>query len=338
MQSQIHCKCLSSHAWEYWLYSCQCLAWWGEASTSKWMDPTCRYESELADAQGHAPDESDGCNARCNARYNLIVYFGSRLLHSLRGGACLGLKHFSCRICRFNKTQQNYSWNVMEWDPISDSFVIILQYRAISHLWASSTFWPDPSARYTPWCGQMRGTWFQILPFAALMQWLQQNVWCLARFVTERMKPRSSLLAAWVQNVQGQSDVRLEASARRVFKQCRMLTAERQLSVNVCWCLEFAKAGNLVPPVKNTEKDWASVLWSIYCSNLTIFIHSCDGSVIEVVTLVRLFIHAKTGFTYCLPGRWWHCVRKPYCTTSYKNIQNNYLAHLGTPCLRSCIL
>ena len=45
---------------------------------------------------------------------------------------------------------------------------------------------------------------------------------------------RSSLSAAWVQNIQGQSDVRLEARARRVFKAGRMLTAERQLSVKDC--------------------------------------------------------------------------------------------------------
>ena len=149
---------------------------------------------------------------------------------------------------------------LMECHGMWSNFWFLWNHLAISHLWESSTFWPDAWARYTR-CGQMRGTWFQILPFAALMQW--HNKMCggsLCHWKNER----SFLMAAWVQNVQGQSDVRLEASARRVFKQCRMLTAERQLSVKVCWCLEFEKAGDLVPPVKNTEKDWASVLWSIF--------------------------------------------------------------------------
>ena len=64
---------------------------------------------------------------------------------------------------------------LMECHGMWSNFWFLRNHLAISHLWASSTFWPDALARYTR-CGQMRGTWFQILPFAALMQWLQQNV------------------------------------------------------------------------------------------------------------------------------------------------------------------
>ena len=145
----------------------------------------------------------------------------------------------------------------MECDLISDSFGIILQYH-ISGLpqHSGQTLWQG-----TP--GVARCVELDSKSFHSQLWCSGYNKMCggsLCHWKNER----SSLMAAWVQNVQGQSDVRLEASARRVFKQCRMLTAERQLSVKVCWCLEFEKAGNLVPPVKNTEKDWASVLWSIF--------------------------------------------------------------------------